>query len=133
MVPIDRRRWSYSSALALLRWSLAIVLGPSGAFLMLGALLGREGTGLRPWLLGGLGALEAVGALLFVLPRFARAGAVVLASSLVLAASLHAVARQAPPVSFLVYFPAIAIVVMGSQRRFKGEPHVTASYVIRPD
>ena len=58
-----------------------------------------------------LGLLEAAGAVLFVVPRTATAGGVILATSVALAAAVHLALGAKPPLAYLVYLAAIAAVL----------------------
>ena len=87
---------------ALLRWSLSLALGAPAA-----ALAARSHhLGLKA-----LGVTEALGAN-HVQPRRTRiAGAALLSLSLLVASVFHGVSGELPPIAFLVYLAAIAVVV----------------------
>jgi hypothetical protein len=57
-----------------------------------------------------VGAAEAVGAILVQPPRTRVAGAALLVLSLLVAAALHVMSGEPPPMAFLVYVAAIAVV-----------------------
>ena len=89
-----------------LRWVLAGVLGAQGlAFALHRA--AEEDAAVPAALRVSLGFLEVAGAVLFVVPRTATAGAVALAASLAVAAGVHVALGTRPPLAYLVYLAAI--------------------------
>ena len=87
---------------ALLRWSLSLALGAPAA-----ALAARSHhLGLKA-----LGVTEALGAILLQPRRTRIAGAALLSLSLLVASVFHGVSGELPPIAFLVYLAAIAVVV----------------------
>lgn len=87
---------------SLLRWSLSLALGIPAAALALHASHAP---------LIALGATEAAGAILLQPRRTRLVGAVLLVVSLVAATAIHATLGEWPPLAFLVYLAAIAVVV----------------------
>jgi len=107
----------------LLRWSLSVALGAPAAALAVGS---------HRVPLIALGIAEAAGAVL-LLPRRTRiVGAALLVSSLSSASVLHALSGELPPLSFLVYVAAIAVVaerVKSAARLPDRSPAVTRDQV----
>jgi hypothetical protein len=102
-------------AMTLLRWSLALVLG-CGALLLLVSLAHGGHAGLPIAVAIALGAAELIAAVLFLVPRTVRLGGAALIGVLAVAAALHAMAGEVPPVSFVVYALAIWAVMRGPVR-----------------
>lgn len=88
--------------ITLLRWSLVAVLGIGAGALLV--------TRPAPPAVA-LGVAELVGAALLVVPRTRVVGAVLLFAVLAAAAVLHAVLGQVPPIAFVVYAAALAVVM----------------------
>ena len=86
-----------------LRFALALVMGWGGLSLVLDVHRGAMHGGLHPLLLTVLGSVEAVAAILFLVPRTLRLGAWLLAGCLVFATLLHLHTGQPPSPIFLVY------------------------------
>jgi hypothetical protein len=101
-------RWpAASSALRLLRWALAAVLGLQGAAFAVASI--RQGNAAQ----AALGTAEVAACVLLVPSITRRPGALALLAVLVIAAAVHVLAGQAPPVSYVVY--AVATVAVASK------------------
>jgi hypothetical protein len=101
-------RWPASTpALRLLRWALAAVLGLQGAVFAVSSV--RQGNLAH----AALGTLEAASCVLLVPYATRRPGAVALLAVLLIAAAVHLLGGQAPPVSYVVY--AVATVAVASK------------------
>jgi membrane protease YdiL (CAAX protease family) len=85
----------------LLRWSLSLVLGLPAVTLVASA---------HHAPLIAIGVTEAIGAALLQPRHTRRYGAGLLVLSLLAAAALHALSGESPPLAFLVYVAAIAVV-----------------------
>jgi hypothetical protein len=94
----------------LLRLALAFVMGWGALRLVLDAHRGALHGGVHPMLATILGAVELVGAVLFLVPRTLRPGTWLLAASLVGATLLHLHTGQAPSPVFLVYAAGVWVV-----------------------
>ena len=90
-----------------LRWALAIVLGTGAIVLLVG--------GPRGPLHLAIGTAELAGALLLLVARTRRAGACVLLAVLAVAAAVHAIGGQVPPLAFVVYAASLAVVMRGER------------------
>jgi len=99
----------------LLRVALALVMGWGALRLVLDAHRGALNGGVHPRIATILGAMELVGALLFLVPWTVRPGAWLLAASLVGATLLHLHTGQAPSPVFLVYAAGIGAVASDSR------------------
>jgi len=110
-------------ALRALRWSLAAALGIPAIQLVAQIALHPSGGVHRTVLLGAIGTLEALGAVLFSFHAQRRLGGWLLLSSLAVAVLFHAFTGEAPPWSFLVYATAIAVVMSATAPRTKGSAH----------
>jgi hypothetical protein len=60
-----------------------------------------------------LGIAELVGAFLLAIPHTRKVGAALLLGVLVTAATLHAFGGEVPPLAFIVYAAALAVVARG--------------------
>ncbi|MFL5347343.1 MAG: hypothetical protein ACJ8AT_21370 [Hyalangium sp.] len=100
--------------LTALRWSPAIVLGVPALHLAVRSATGHEGSGHRAWFLLALGAAEAIGAVFLLIPVSRRLAAWALAVILLIASGFHALGGELPPLAFLVYWAAIAVVATTS-------------------
>jgi hypothetical protein len=89
----------------LLRWSIALVLGGQA-----GLLLFHTARGLHPAGLGILAGAELIAALVLLLPRTIRPGAVLLFAALAVATLLHALEGGFPPAAYLVHAAALWVV-----------------------
>jgi hypothetical protein len=98
-------------SLTALRWALAMCLGGQALVLAVRVLMHHG----QPVLLC-LGLLETAGAALLLVPATRRVGAPLLLASLAIAAALHLASREAPPVAFLVYVPAIVVATLPTDR-----------------
>jgi hypothetical protein len=96
--------------LTALQWSLAIALGVPAIHLAIKSATGHEGNGHHAWFLLALGSAEAIGAVLLLFPASRRIAAWALAVILLIASGFHALGGETPPLSFLVYWAAIAVV-----------------------
>jgi hypothetical protein len=85
----------------LLRWSLSLTLGAPAMALAATS---------RHVPLVAIGAVEAAGAFLLLLPRTRLAGAVLLLLSLVAASTFHVLSGESAPPAVLVYAAAIVVV-----------------------
>jgi hypothetical protein len=110
-----------SYALTMLRCSLAIVLGVPAIHLVIRTATGREGSGHHAVFLLALGAAEAIAAAFLLFPRFQRPAAWALAAILLIASGFHALGGEMPPLPFLVYWAAIAVIVTSSQADREGK------------
>jgi hypothetical protein len=100
-----------SDRILTLRWSIALVLGVQA-----GLLLMRTARGLHPAGLGILAGAELIGALLLLLARTTRPGAVLLFAALAVAALLHALEGAVPSAAYLVYAAALWVVAATPRR-----------------
>jgi hypothetical protein len=115
---MTKPRWRIPSGpLLALRWSVSAALGVPAVVLVAGTIqgAGRNGSGLHRWLLMSLGLVEALGAILFLVPRLRRAGAWSLGAALIVASAFHLAEGQRPPFAFVVYLPAIAVAATASE------------------
>ncbi len=90
-----------------LRVALALVMGGGGLRLALDVHRAALHGGLHPLLLTVLGAIEALAAVLFLIPATLRLGAWLLAGCLVFATVLHLHTGEPPSPIFLVYAAGI--------------------------
>lgn len=101
-----------SRRLALLRISVSLVLGAQAAVLLARPVAGR----LPPALLVALAALELLAALLLLVPKAVRPGALLLLVALAGAAALHLGIGQSPPPAFLICAAALWAVLPEKKR-----------------
>ncbi|HVG61301.1 MAG TPA: hypothetical protein VNA24_22265 [Hyalangium sp.] len=114
-----------SYVLTMLRWSLAIALGVPAIQLVIQTASDREGSGHHAAFLLALGAAEAIAAAFLLFPRSQRLAAWALAVILLIASGFHALSGQMPPLQFLVYWAAIAVIVTSSQADREGKASST--------
>lgn len=96
---------------AVLRWSLALVIGQASLLLLLRAHRGAVQGGVHPALASVLAAVELAAVVLFLIPKTLGLGARLLWGVLVIAALVHMHSGDPPPIIFLVYAAAIWVVL----------------------
>src|SRR5512142_1105755 len=96
--------------LVVLRWSLALALGIGACVFVLSIARGAH-VGVHAPVALGMGVAELLAAALLVVPRTRQLGGALLLATLVVAAVLHLLMGQAPPVAFLVYAAALWVVI----------------------